>query len=127
MPASTPASPALHAFEAALAEAVAAFGDRLQRSTDPIRRSAESLLGRLGFEGARFPLPDAARTALTRENERLRRAALRGDARYDLNRHIAVRRLLAGQEAALPMPSIRETRRSGAELNGRFRTPCRTV
>ncbi|WP_062012346.1 hypothetical protein [Aureimonas sp. AU4] len=118
---STPASTALHAFETALVEAVAAFGDRLQRSADPIRRSSESLLARLGFEGARLPLPEPAREALRRENERLRRAALRGDARYDLNRHIAVRRLLAGEEAALPEAAFREPARSGAELNGRFR------
>lgn len=122
---STPGQPALRHLETALMEAATAFGERLQRSADPVRRSAESLLARLGFAAIRFPLPEAAVAALNRENDRLRRAALRGDARYDLNRHLAVRRLLDGVEPALPQAAIAERARSGAELNGRFRRPRR--
>lgn len=123
MTCNTSQRPAIQRFEAALLDAVAAFGDRLQRSADPVRRSAESLLARLGFDlpapGA--PLPAPALEALRRENERLRRAAARGDARYDLNRHIAVNRLLRTESAAPPQTAGEAPRLSGSALNNRFR------
>lgn len=118
---------ALAHLEATLTEAAAAWGRRLERSTDPVRRAADSLLLRLGFDPGLADRPGAAPLeagvldALSRENDRLRRLAERGDARYDLNRHIAVMRLLRGGEPALPAPAFRATGLSGAALNRRFR------
>jgi len=118
-------TPALLRLEETLLGAAARFGRQLQRSADPVRRAADALLIRLGLDpagvkpGAR--LPGEVSAALRRENERLRRAASRGDARYDINRHIAVMRLLRGDEPVLPAAAFRETRQPGAALNCRFR------
>lgn len=77
---------ALARFERRLAQAAAAFAKALELHTLPPPQTA-GCAGLGGWEGD----PSAIRV----EDARLRRKARRNDPTYDLNRHIAIHRLLA--------------------------------
>ena len=68
-------------------------------------------------------LRETLRQRLAAEATRLARLARAASPRYDINRHIAVRRAIAWAEAVPPppMPGTPDDKRSGWTLNGRFR------
>ncbi|WP_279477790.1 hypothetical protein [Aureimonas sp. SK2] len=79
-----PSDEAILRFEKRLRQEVRRFGEGLRRHLTPDTAAA----------GAN-PYSIEAWKALAAEDARLRRRARSGDPGYDLNRHIAVRRLMA--------------------------------
>jgi len=123
--------PALTALETRLRAAVHAFAAGLAEASAPVFGASPRLvLARLApdlsVEEADRPetLPTARRQALADrlrgEDARLARLARAADARYDLNRHIALRRLLRRIEAAGTQTPAPAHPASGRELNRRF-------
>jgi hypothetical protein len=91
---------------------------------------ARSILARLGLPPALAsaalagaPLTDLERAAalspLRAENGRLNRLARAGSPAYSLNRHIAIRRLVAAMEQSAPKPA------APSSASGRWRSPRR--
>ena len=123
--------------DAALAAAIRRYVEAQRRSLATAPRCLETvvLLRRLGLDEpalrdalaaqdpARLPGPlrERLRERLAAELGRLSRQARSGDSRYDLTRHIAVRRLaswLAGHPVARGDPA--DERSPGRVLNARF-------
>ena len=101
----TEPSPALRRLEVRLRAAVETFAFRLRQEHAPIGAEPAFVLARLAPELSAEERGDPTRLAAPRrlaiarrlgaENDRLARLARAADPRYDLNRHIALRRLLA--------------------------------
>lgn len=123
--------------DAALAAAIRRYVEARRRSlaTPPRRLETVVLLRRLGLDEPALrdavaandadllagPLRERAREKVAAEFGRLSRQARSGDSRYDINRHIAVRRLanwLEGHPVAQGDPA--EERLAGRVLNARF-------
>ncbi|BDA83667.1 hypothetical protein Sa4125_12090 [Aureimonas sp. SA4125] len=123
--------------EAAMRAAIAAHRIKLRQEIERKTRSFELrfLLARLGLSPPELDIvdgcpsaaalaPDLAcriETRLVAEADRLSRHARAGSARYDINRHVAVRHALAWLRGGPALPDEAGDRRSGRELNARFR------